>query len=330
MNSTLKTAWYAVALADNSRKSPGAFQLFEQDLVSVADGVLVDRCPHRNVPLSAGSIKDGCIVCPYHGWQFTSAGKCVHVPGLQAVPEQAALHATAVQSQLQQGIVWATLSTVANGDPYKLPLLDDASYTHLLHQDQMQGRLANVLENFLDGLHTHYVHSGLIRTEGERKPVNVTVRSIPNGVEAEYRDEGQQSGLISKLFGGGIDVYFGRFIYPSVAQLEYQAKGETRLLVTLLFSPATEAMCNVIAVASGKVPFGLGGIAKAIIRPMFAKVLQQDKAILALQEKTIAKQGGTQFAYTDLDVLMPHIQRLLKHGPNALRADFEQHSTMWL
>src|ERR1039457_1434555 len=44
---------------------------------------LLDRCPHRNVPLSLGSIaRAGNIQCAYHGWQFDGQGQCQLVPGL--------------------------------------------------------------------------------------------------------------------------------------------------------------------------------------------------------------------------------------------------------
>lgn len=29
-----------------------------------------DNCPHRNAPLAQGNFVDGCIVCPWHGWEF--------------------------------------------------------------------------------------------------------------------------------------------------------------------------------------------------------------------------------------------------------------------
>jgi nitrite reductase/ring-hydroxylating ferredoxin subunit len=28
------------------------------------------NCPHRNAPLGHGNLVDGCIVCPWHGWEF--------------------------------------------------------------------------------------------------------------------------------------------------------------------------------------------------------------------------------------------------------------------
>ncbi len=41
---------------------------------------LVDRCPHRGVALSLGQVRDGCVVCPFHGWEFEGDGACAHVP----------------------------------------------------------------------------------------------------------------------------------------------------------------------------------------------------------------------------------------------------------
>ncbi|HYC76950.1 MAG TPA: Rieske (2Fe-2S) protein [Planctomycetota bacterium] len=36
------------------------------DDVRILDGV----CPHRGAPLEGGFLNDGCLVCPWHGWQF--------------------------------------------------------------------------------------------------------------------------------------------------------------------------------------------------------------------------------------------------------------------
>ena len=50
-------------------------------------GALVDRCPHRNVPLSLGRVlPDGRLECAYHGWQFDTAGNCIDMPN---EPEEA-------------------------------------------------------------------------------------------------------------------------------------------------------------------------------------------------------------------------------------------------
>lgn len=31
---------------------------------------LLDRCPHRDIALSGGIVKDGALVCPGHFWRF--------------------------------------------------------------------------------------------------------------------------------------------------------------------------------------------------------------------------------------------------------------------
>lgn len=42
------------------------------------DGV----CPHRGGPLGEGTLENGILVCPWHGWRFEArGGKCVNLPG---------------------------------------------------------------------------------------------------------------------------------------------------------------------------------------------------------------------------------------------------------
>src|SRR5437764_3369051 len=40
------------------------------------------RCPHRLVPLAAGTVVDGRLQCAYHGWQFDAEGRCASIPSL--------------------------------------------------------------------------------------------------------------------------------------------------------------------------------------------------------------------------------------------------------
>ncbi|MGH3469664.1 MAG: Rieske (2Fe-2S) protein [Thermocrispum sp.] len=42
-------------------------------VVATGDGeyvALLDRCPHRDVALSGGVVRDGTLVCPGHFWRF--------------------------------------------------------------------------------------------------------------------------------------------------------------------------------------------------------------------------------------------------------------------
>lgn len=46
---------------------------------------LENVCPHQGGPLGEGDIEDGCVTCPWHGWQFNvETGDCVNMPGEEA------------------------------------------------------------------------------------------------------------------------------------------------------------------------------------------------------------------------------------------------------
>jgi nitrite reductase/ring-hydroxylating ferredoxin subunit len=47
--------------------------------------VLLDRCPHRDVALSAGIVKDGTLICPGHFWRFdVTTGERTDLPERRA------------------------------------------------------------------------------------------------------------------------------------------------------------------------------------------------------------------------------------------------------
>lgn len=42
------------------------------------DGV----CPHRGGPVGEGTVENGVVACPWHGWRFeVRTGRCVNTPG---------------------------------------------------------------------------------------------------------------------------------------------------------------------------------------------------------------------------------------------------------
>lgn len=55
---------------------------------------LADRCPHAGAPLSTGALRDGVVVCAWHGWRFDpETGRCANVGWGAPVP----LHAVRVE-----------------------------------------------------------------------------------------------------------------------------------------------------------------------------------------------------------------------------------------
>ncbi len=84
--------WYTAVAASRLRTRPVATRLGDLDLVAFRDGggrahVLLDRCSHRGVPLSKGTVASEpaggrSITCRYHGWRYDPDGACVAVPSL--------------------------------------------------------------------------------------------------------------------------------------------------------------------------------------------------------------------------------------------------------
>lgn len=70
----LRNFWYATLPLDKLEDGPKPFRILGQDIVIFVDAAgepaaLEDRCCHRTAKLSKGWIKEGHIVCGYHGWE---------------------------------------------------------------------------------------------------------------------------------------------------------------------------------------------------------------------------------------------------------------------
>src|SRR4051812_30260517 len=79
--------WYVACRSEALRQQPLARTLFDTPLVLFRDdagraATLIDRCAHRNVPLSAGRVVNGLLECGYHGWRYDVGGVCRTVPSL--------------------------------------------------------------------------------------------------------------------------------------------------------------------------------------------------------------------------------------------------------
>ena len=80
--------WYPIARSEEiGADKPLRVNLLGLSYVAFrdADGaahVLADTCVHRGGSLADGVINNGRVACPYHGWQFDGAGKCMHIPSL--------------------------------------------------------------------------------------------------------------------------------------------------------------------------------------------------------------------------------------------------------
>ena len=72
-----------------------------------------DECAHRACPLSLGSVVDGHVQCPYHGWEYNAEGECTKMP---STVQCSGITVTSLPTMERDGAhipTWHTLPSIA-------------------------------------------------------------------------------------------------------------------------------------------------------------------------------------------------------------------------
>jgi phenylpropionate dioxygenase-like ring-hydroxylating dioxygenase large terminal subunit len=321
---TLPHTWFIVAKSSELGARPVAVTLQGRPLVVFrakggAPAALTDRCPHRNVPLSMGRVREGELECGYHGWRFDGGGQCTAVPGLpDGAPVSLKSRCAEVWATREaQGYVWvySTPQVTPASEPYRLPHLDERGYTTVRRDYVVDASLHAAVENVLDVPHTAFLHGGLFRTATKRNLIDVVVRRHDTWAEAQFVGEPRPSGLIGWLLapGGGVVEHTDRFLLPSIAQVEYRLGPRAHVVATSVMTPESDTRTRIYAVVTFRLPVP-GWLVKPVVLPVASRIFAQDAVMLARQSETVRRFGGERFTSTELDVLGPQVTRLLKQA----------------
>ena len=316
--------WYVACESTELKHKPMAATILGIPLVLFRNergeaGALLDRCPHRNIPLSEGEVEGSVLRCAYHGWEFNTRGHCLLIPGLKGESNTKGHAATAYPVREQDGYVWVYTNAEKEPEcePFKIPHYGDDRYTHVRQMVEAPGTLHATIENALDVPHTSFLHKGLFRGTGKRNDIEVVVKRWADRVEAEYIGEPAPRGIAARIAApsGGEVIHFDRFLMPSIAQVEYElGDGDSHFVINSLCTPIEDFKTRIYAHISfrlGKVP---GWIVRPVLDPIGKKIFAQDAEVLAKQTELIGRFGGEQYSSTEIDVLGPHIWRLLRAG----------------
>lgn len=162
----LAAQWYPVAVARDIGETPFATKLLDVDLVLFRsdDGIAVlhDRCPHRWVRLSAGTVANGNITCAFHGLTFSGEGRCVHVPALGRTSKLPPMYrTTAFRSIERYGMVWVCLDDDSTATAPTFDWLEpyDGSAIAFIMVWEWPMSAARQIENFFDLAHLPFIHA---------------------------------------------------------------------------------------------------------------------------------------------------------------------------
>lgn len=138
---------------------------------------LADRCIHRQVPLSMGSVQpDGALQCLYHGIKFNRDGSCTFIPEQIRIPRDARVRSYPVAEQGEWVWVWTgdpTKADTAAIPPY--PWFTRDGWKTRTGQLHVKCNYKLIVDNLLNMAHLPFVHPRTIGSEGVIKYAKVSV-----------------------------------------------------------------------------------------------------------------------------------------------------------
>lgn len=191
----LRRYWHPIAKADDVTEDPQGFRLLGEGIVAYrdSDGVVAlrDRCAHRGVALSTGCMRDGLLMCPYHGWQYDRSGRVAVIPSLPPGSPRPAQAATdCYHTSEAYGLAWVALEEPATSLP---PWPDDdwdSPDWHVFLVDTWVWKTSagRVIENAADFSHFNFVHEGFTELADGPVITPFDVSTVEGGLTYSYDD----------------------------------------------------------------------------------------------------------------------------------------------
>ncbi|XP_020236512.1 chlorophyllide a oxygenase, chloroplastic [Cajanus cajan] len=157
----LKNFWYPVAFSSDLKDDTMIpIECFEEPWVIFRGkdgkpGCVQNTCAHRACPLHLGSVNEGRIQCPYHGWEYTTDGKCEKMPSTRLLN----VKIKSVPCFEKEGMIWiwpgndAPTATL----PSLLPPSGFEIHAEIVMELPIEHGL--LLDNLLDLAHAPFTHT---------------------------------------------------------------------------------------------------------------------------------------------------------------------------
>lgn len=312
----MRAGWQLAALSSDVGDGPLARTVADTPLVlfRTRGGVaaLVDRCPHRNYPLSKGRVEDGAITCPYHGWRFAADGACVSVPGCApGAADAARLAAASVDVHEAHGAVFVRLERGDDPAPAFRAPFGLANHDHFWwDQGEWRGTAFDAIENVLDPFHTSELHHGFIRRRDRRIPVTLTVENFERGIEMTIDQSRPDRGIMSRMLERDRTRSRTRYDAPTAVQAMWEGRDRLTLCVTAYFTPVTRSSFRPYACFT--TPQGIlpAWLKKAGLKAFLLPVVRQDRLALSAQADVVGSFGAAQYAQGPGDILGGRVHKI--------------------
>ena len=205
--------WHAVATSASLESGVFSVRLMQKDYVlwRSSDAQIVaalDSCTHRQAPLSKGTLENGCLRCPYHGWLFGNEGHCLEVPSASeglSIPPKANLSPFFVEEKY--GLIWMCPGKPRTSIP-EVAADSDESFTRINTDMQIWNvDSTRMIDNMLDISHFPYTHRGTFGIEQETVVPKIKLEQLDDNYYGYgYEVKINNVGSTKIMSGGGSDV----------------------------------------------------------------------------------------------------------------------------
>ena len=282
---------------------------------------VLDRCNHRNAPLSDGVQIGDCIVCPYHGWKYNHNGQCVDIPSegphRERIPNKKVEAFPVIE---RYGLIWVWMGKNKNPDkaPFEMPIMQENNWRYYYMRTPFKNNVTDLVENFMDVPHTVFVHKGWFRDKKQMR-VKAKVERTENSVLVSY-DQPNDSIGFSQLLVNPKKLpmkHTDNFYMPNNTRVDYIfGEGERGFIISSTCTPIRPfetIVYTLIAYKFGWLSFLLG-----LGLPFYTrKVIQQDVEIMDLHARNLHDfNKETDYKSTQCDAMHIYIESLRKYAKN--------------
>jgi phenylpropionate dioxygenase-like ring-hydroxylating dioxygenase large terminal subunit len=316
MKMELKDFWYIVA--ETKELKPNVLlsrKIFDEPIVIFRgdDGTPVamqDRCVHRSAPLSQGTISNGQLTCPYHGWRYNKEGKVTHIPseGPQGAARAPKKCVKLYDLVVQDDFIYVRLNSGLDTDlqtkitPFRIPHYKEKGWATIRLQNKFENNVVNCAENFVDIPHTVFVHPTIFRKVKNQK-FAANVRRQNGTVVVDYENETSNLGWFSWFLNPKKTeiTHVDRFFMPNVTNVEYIFGPKRHFIITSQSIPVSDT--ETLVYTDLTYNYGMWNwISKPVVNWQAQLIIDQDVRILGQQMENI-KKFGQDFSNTQADVI---------------------------
>lgn len=323
--------WYVAALSKELGDTPLARTLLNVPVVLFKDGegkvaALEDRCCHRALPLSDGTLENDGIRCGYHGLLFNTSGKCLEIPGQQKIPRNAKVKSFNVIEQDSLVWIWMDQDSEPASAPPHYPIHNDSSYVYdgdIYHYD---APYQLIHDNLLDLSHLGYVHLKTIggdasthmnaemNVDSTDEQVNVVRHMKDSTPPPTYTDAYPFKGLIDrwqeiefhpaylKIWTGGMDAGSG--------DLNDTNRGGFHMRGFHAITPETDTTCHYLWTMATNPTSNIEEILTKVIEQT-ALTFNEDKVVIESQYNNMLQFGDQSMIDIHVDVGANRARRII-------------------